>query len=206
MSTKICNKCGELKSFDCYYKSKSNKYGLTTSCKTCTKIRIKESISRNKDNVAKYQKEYATKNKEKLKEYIHQYRKENKDKISKVQQNKRNSNPILKLNHNISNLIRQCLRRKGYTKRSKSFNIIGCSYQQLLEHLNNNIYGFVYEDGLYDIDHKIPVSSAKTEEELLELNHYSNLQLLPRLYNQGIKKNKPWNKQHFEEWLENSPM
>lgn len=41
----------------------------------------------------------------------------------------------------------------------------------------------------WDIDHIIPLSSAKTEEELLELNHFSNLQPLCSKVNRDIKKN-----------------
>ena len=42
----------------------------------------------------------------------------------------------------------------------------------------------------WDIDHKIPVSSATTEEELVKLNHYTNLQPLCSKINRDIKKNK----------------
>ena len=42
----------------------------------------------------------------------------------------------------------------------------------------------------WDIDHIIPVSSAKTEEEILKLNHYTNLQPLCSKENRDIKKNK----------------
>lgn len=31
---------------------------------------------------------------------------------------------------------------------------------------------------MYHLDHKIPISSAKTEEEIIKLNHYTNFQLL----------------------------
>ena len=50
------------------------------------------------------------------------------------------------------------------------------------------------KDGIYelsktwDIDHMIPISSAKTEEELIKLNHYTNLQPLCSYVNRFIKK------------------
>ena len=42
----------------------------------------------------------------------------------------------------------------------------------------------------WDIDHITPTSSAKTEEELLKLNHYSNLQPLCSYTNRIMKRNK----------------
>ena len=40
-----------------------------------------------------------------------------------------------------------------------------------------------------DIDHIIPLSSAKTEEDIIRLNHYTTLQPLCSYTNRYIKKN-----------------
>jgi hypothetical protein len=42
----------------------------------------------------------------------------------------------------------------------------------------------------WDIDHIIPLSSGKTEDDLINLNHYTNLQPLCSKINRDIKKNK----------------
>jgi hypothetical protein len=42
----------------------------------------------------------------------------------------------------------------------------------------------------WDIDHIIPLASATTEEELIRLNHYTNLQPLCSKINRDIKKDK----------------
>jgi len=42
----------------------------------------------------------------------------------------------------------------------------------------------------WDIDHIIPVCSAKTTEEVIELNHYTNLQPLCGYTNRYIKRSK----------------
>jgi hypothetical protein len=41
----------------------------------------------------------------------------------------------------------------------------------------------------WDIDHVIPLSTAKTEEDVLRLNHYTNLQPLCGYHNRVIKRN-----------------
>lgn len=39
----------------------------------------------------------------------------------------------------------------------------------------------------WDIDHIIPISTAKTEEDIIKLNHYSNLRPLCSYYNRFVK-------------------
>lgn len=42
----------------------------------------------------------------------------------------------------------------------------------------------------WDIDHIIPTSSGKTEEEIIMLNHYTNLRPLCSHVNRNLKRNK----------------
>jgi len=42
----------------------------------------------------------------------------------------------------------------------------------------------------WDIDHKIPISEAKSIEDVIRLNHYTNLQPLCSKVNRDIKKDK----------------
>ena len=42
----------------------------------------------------------------------------------------------------------------------------------------------------WDLDHIIPISSATSENEILKLSHYTNLQSLDSYINRCVKKNK----------------
>lgn len=98
-------------------------------------------------------------------------------------------------------VIQQSFLRKAFSKTSRTFKILGCTWEDFKVHLENNDYGFtIYQKGL-DLDHIVPISSAKTEEEVYLLNHWSNFQLLPSEYNRNIKKGKPFDKLDFEKWL-----
>ena len=62
--------------------------------------------------------------------------------------------------------------------------ILGCDYQFFISHLlktYKNNYGIDW-DGIVEveIDHIYPLSKAQTEEEVIKLCHYSNLQLLTK--------------------------
>jgi cytidylate kinase len=53
---------------------------------------------------------------------------------------------------------------------------------------NRGKYNGTFNFG-WDIDHMIPVSTAKTEEDVIRLNHYTNLQPLCSKINRDIKRN-----------------
>lgn len=95
------------------------------------------------------------------------------------------------------------LKDKGYSKKSKTIQILGCSYVEFKEHLENQFKPWMnwenhgkYNGTLnygWDIDHIIPVSSAKTEAEVIQLNHFSNFQPLCSKVNRDIKRdNLDW--------------
>lgn len=99
----------------------------------------------------------------------------------------------------IRKTVKKSLQKKGFTKKSKTYDILGCSYKEFLKHLESLFEPWMnwenkglYEGGLFnygwDIDHKIPLSSANTEEEVIKLNHYTNLQPLCSCINREIKK------------------
>lgn len=132
---------------------------------------------------------YYEANKEKIKEKIKErfYKKLKKDEL-------------FRLTHNIRNLIKNSIKRKNYNKKSKSVDILGCSLTDFKMYLENKFEPYMswenygkYNGELnygWDIDHIIPVSSATTEEEIIKLNHYTNLQPMCSKINRDIKKNK----------------
>jgi hypothetical protein len=114
---------------------------------------------------------------------------------------KKLSTELHKLYRRIKSLIYNSYKNKNFSKTSRSFEILGCSWQEFKEYLENNPYDFKIEDEGLDLDHVVPISSAKTEEDIIKLNHYTNFQLLPYEYNRNIKKDKHFNREHFEEYL-----
>jgi hypothetical protein len=83
---------------------------------------------------------------------------------------------LFKLKRNIRIRINKFLKNK----KDNSSDIVGCSYLCLKEHLQQNFKDNMSWDnyGEWHIDHIIPLSSAKTEEEIYVLCHYTNLQPL----------------------------
>ena len=177
------------------------------------KKRKKEYYQLKKEVILNKQKEYYLNNTEKIREKIKEkyynnieenrkrgvdYYEKNKDTIKEKQRisyneknkseqvkNRRKSDPIFKLKTYIGNRLRDYLKGKKYTKKSKIFDIVGCSPDELKEHIQSKfIEGMCWENhGEWHIDHVVPLASAKTEDEIYKLNHYSNLQPLWKIDN-----------------------
>lgn len=161
--------------------------------KTKSKIYYEE----NKDKKIEYQKIYSLENKEKIKEYKSEYSYLNRDKLREYKNNyqnrRRKEEPIFKLKYVISRTIRRSLKCKGISKSKKSIEILGCTIEFFKRYIEEMFIGDMsWENyGTYwDLDHKIPLSTAETEEDVLRLNHYTNLQPLDSYINRNIKRDK----------------
>ena len=81
--------------------------------------------------------------------------------------------------------IRDAISRMGYTKRNRSHKILGCSWEFFKGYMEAKFQdGMTWESrGEWEVDHIVPVSSATSEEEVIKLNHYTNLQPLWKRHN-----------------------
>jgi hypothetical protein len=171
---KKCKSCNTTKSKDDFYKNKCRKDGLSVYCIPCTKQyfntedrreydKIRNKKRSQTDNYIEYQKEYRKTN-------MHIFVKKNRERYQ--------SNPMEKLKQNYRNNIRKYIDRK----RIPSISILGCDWNTLKNHLESQFQeGMNWENHTqfgWHIDHIIPLASAKNEEELYKLNHYTNLQPL----------------------------
>ena len=142
----------------------------------------KEYVELHKEKTRIYQKEYSDAHKEIKKEYDKQYFISNKDRIIKRMYDKYLNDDIYRFKQQIRTVIRSSFTRKGYSKKSHTYEIIGIDFDKFKAHLlktYKDIYGMEW-DGIekVHIDHIIPLATAKTEEDVIKLCHYTNLQLL----------------------------
>jgi hypothetical protein len=158
----------------------------------------------NKDKVKKSRMSYKEKNRDKLSEQGKEYYKNNKEdcyqRSKKIIYFKYANDPLFKFKFNLRKLINNSIKRQGYGKLSKSFTILGCDFEQFKMHIESKFepwmtwenYGGIptTKNERWDIDHIIPISSAKDETQAVKLNHFTNLQPLCSYYNRYIKSNK----------------
>lgn len=207
---KICIDCGLKKELICFSAEKHIIGGTRNSCKICRK-KYNNSPARKKQR-----KEYLQKNKKEksqyaktlmqiteVKERYAKVRKENypKHKIkSNARKRERKKNDrIFWLKCKLRLDVYRILKENGFKKNLKTEQMIGCTAEEFEKHIitqwkpwmNWDNYG-KYNGELnfgWDLDHIIPLSSAKGDEEkLIKLFHYTNYQPLCSYDNRHIKR------------------
>ena len=188
---KICTKCKISKPIAEFHKDKSRKDGYDLRCKSCRKerhqnnkeannVRSQQYYQDNLDKVKETRKKYRENNPEKIKEW----RENNPEKVKEIQKkyvsNRKKTDPLFKLRHNIRSLIRTTIKNGGFTKRSKTHKILGCSFDEFKIHIEKQFTeGMSWDNhGEWHFDHITPISWAETEEEIIALNNYINFQPL----------------------------
>jgi hypothetical protein len=177
--------------------------------------KVKESNKKyrenNKEKIKISNKNYRINNPDKLKEYYHNnrttiiVRSKNWGKSNKKIRNanaklKREANPVYKLTGHLRTMIGSLLKNRGYRKKSKTAKILGCSFYEFKAHIETQFLPWMdwqnhgkYNKQLnfgWDLDHIIPMASAKTEEDVIRLNHYTNFQPLCSYVNRMVKRDK----------------
>lgn len=150
------------------------------------RIKLNQKLYRdkNKDRIKEYQKSYRDKNKdmykEKSKEYYSLNNKTIKKRTSEYIYKRKSVDHIFKLKCNVRTIICNALNKKGYSKISRTHEILGCSFEDLKIHIERQfIKGMTWDNrDKWHIDHIIPMATAKTEEDVIRLNHYTNLRPL----------------------------
>lgn len=208
MEKRKCKKCGLIKpidDFDKRYNDKYKKYYIRYQCKECSreysrnnarkyyasahgKEKQKEYLTKNRETILKKCRERTALYRETHKEEIHTknkiYREKNKEKINGYFKERYKHDDIYRFKNTIRNSIRMSFRRKGKLQPKLAKEILGCDFDFLIKYLietyenrYNEKWTWEYLDYV-DIDHKKPLALANTEEEIINLCHYSNLQLL----------------------------
>lgn len=145
----------------------------------------KQYYEHNKIYYSDYHKKYLIEHRTELLKNNREWRKQNKEKVKKIQKKdymRRMADPIEKEKHRVRNVIKNAFRNN----KNKNAIIIlcKCSADDLRKHLIKTFeenYGTKWDDSyLQDvqIDHIIPLSTAKTIDEVDALCYYTNLQLL----------------------------
>lgn len=154
--------------------------------KAALKLKKAKYAKCNCDKLRKYHAKYREENREKARERQERYRARHQKRIVERQRvwsaNKRSADPVYRAIVSARTRLGIAIRAGGYKKSATSQRLLGCSWEAFVKHIEAH-----FTDGMswenygfrgWHIDHVVPVSSAKTLEELIPLLHYTNLQPL----------------------------
>lgn len=88
--------------------------------------------------------------------------------------------PVFALSLRMKQAIRFSLFKVGAIKNARTMKTVGCSLEEFKLHIERQFYGGMSWDNKHKwhIDHIIPLATAKTEQDVIALNHFSNLRPL----------------------------
>ena len=188
---KYCPKCDTEKPVSEFYVNKHSKDGFSSCCKECRALyrnsqreKDKEYREKNKEKLLEGKKRYREKNKEKTSAYNSEYQKRDyvRQKTIEYIKNRYHNDDLFRLKMCVRAEIRSGFTRKGFEKRETTEKLKGCTIEEFIGHLKATYYQNygVENDGTRNVhrDHIIPISTAKTEDDVKRLCHWSNLQLL----------------------------
>lgn len=177
---KHCNKCNTTKPIDNFSKDSYRKDGYRSHCKSCCSITRKFYNERDDIKQKRQQKSklYYQENRDIIRKKSKIYEKTNRDKINTRRKERRNTDPLYRLSENIRAMIRKSLSRNKQSYITTD--IIGCSFEEFKLHIEQQfISGMTWENrSEWHLDHIIPISSAQTVDDIIRLNHYTNLRPL----------------------------
>lgn len=179
--TKVCSKCKNQKSVNEFHKHKTHKDGYCSECRTCRLVKAKLYYNINSDKI-------------KAKRHLHY--KQNSERLieltSKYTKNRNKTDINFKLIRNLRNRLWYALVNRMWKKNCKFSQYIGLEdYSQLAAYIETKFKpGMSWDNyGEWEMDHIVPLSSAKNEDELYKLSHFLNIQPLWKSENRA-KANK----------------
>lgn len=174
-------KAARLKKLDQYSERSKMRYEAN---KDVILAQMAEYRAQNKDKIRKRNADYNDRNREskcaKQREYQAKNRAARQAYRNEWKKRRKASDPLFWLIEAARSRISCAFRNQGYKKTSKAQAMLGCEFDVLHAHIESGFKDGMgwHNRGEWEIDHIIPLASAKDEAELMKLCHYKNLQPL----------------------------
>lgn len=177
---KPCKACEQIKPF-AEFRKKSGIDKYESCCKECSRAAARAHYAENTSAYADSGKKYRDRNSEaisaKKAEYARKNRQATTDRQARWAKEKRKVDPLFALKARLRSMLSDVFRNGGYTKKAKAVEILGCDWHDLQRHIERQFTkGMSWENrGAWEIDHIVPLATAKTEADIISLNCFTNL-------------------------------
>jgi len=177
---KKCYSCQETKPLPEYYKDKSRPDGVSSRCIVCDKAKRKAYYkingSREREQNQKWKKENAEQHSKINCEWV----KKNPEYKAREYKRRIATDPLYKFKRAIRISTYRCFSYVTEKKKRQCEHYLGTTWEKAKQHIEDQfVEGMNWSNhGEWHIDHIIPLANAKTEEDVIRLSHYTNLQPL----------------------------
>lgn len=152
------------------------------------KASYRASAQKNRDKRIQMTRDWRARSKEHLKAYNKANRERDRENLKRWAKAKYQSDPKYALIVKVRGLTLRSIKTLGFKKKSTTAQILGCDWESFQAHMESQFYdGMTWESfqqknhlgtSMVEIDHIIPISSAKTEEDVIRLSNHKNLRPL----------------------------
>ena len=210
---RVCTKCNKAKDLSNFGVHSTRASGIQEICRGCKAMMGKFDRANNpgqsseksknyyllhRDSIIERVKQYSIDNSESIKQKNKERFQLNKEKWNQYGKDRAKVDPVYRMKVQMRKLLIKAL--NGQSKSKTTEEIIGCTYIELKNHIesqfeswmtweNKGLYNGEFNYG-WDVDHIVPLASAKSPKEILYLNHYTNLRPLCSHVNRNIKRDK----------------
>ena len=191
---KKCNHCGKNLPLQAFNKNRREADGHQRYCRECNakyhqeyrqrhpdRVKVAQERWNKSDKARESYRKYDASHREQRRKYHRKHQIVNRRAISQYRLNKLHTDPQYYFKQRVRQCIRDSVGRLGLKKSKKTEEIVGLSFNEFKKYLLwtwEKNYGKAWAGESYHIDHIVPLATAKTEEDILRLCHYSNLQML----------------------------
>jgi len=161
---KICKKCKIEKEIDDFHLHGQSKDGHRNVCKMCRKVESKVYYDENRKRYNIMSSKWNKNNPLRRKEIVKKHK----------------QTPEIKFKEGVRHRIYMYMKTMKMRKKNKTFDIVGLTPEDLRNYIEKQFEdGMSWENyGVWHVDHILPISLGKTEDEIYKLCHYTNLQPL----------------------------
>lgn len=214
MGEKKCSKCGVVKGLEEFGLHSAAKNIKSPKCKSCACEYAKKHYVNNKEKRLATIRKYRAENPEKQAAGRRRYRQANRNKCRASDKRRRETNKeerltkrrewaraayqrnlLFRATCRLRSRLVSALRAGRRPKEAMILQLFGTDFTTLQAHLIKTVldkYGVYWFDEVYELDHVVPLSCAKSVSWLERLNHYSNLQLLTSQDNMDKSRTVDW--------------
>lgn len=201
----VCTKCGRRLSIDMFGKNSKDRLGINHQCKECTNTYKRELTKTDKYKEANRQKTARYRKTEKGKAYFDSYNKseagqesmkkyreseKGKQKKSEYRKNLWENDIEFKVETTLRNRVRGAI--KHGTKANHTIELIGCSIQDLKEHIESQFKPGMswdnYNHKIWHIDHIVPCAAFDLTNPIHQRVCFNWMNLQPLWSSQNIRK------------------